>query len=148
MKKINAETIVGIIMLTVFIIFAYLAIKQGMAEMSGSNYYSVTAEFDSVSGLRPGASVEISGVGVGKVERIELDKKRYMAKVYLQINAHAKLSDDTVASIRTSGIIGDKFIELLQGNSKKLLADGGVIRKTKSATNLEELIGEYIQGQV
>jgi len=148
MKKINADTIVGIVMLAGLMCLAYLGVTKALAEMSGSNYYFITAEFDSVSGLRPGASVDLAGVKSGKVERIVLDQKRYMAKVCLQIRVCTSLPDDTVASIRSSGIVGDKFIELHQGNSGKLLSNGGVIKKTRAAIDLEELIGEYIQGQV
>ncbi len=148
MKKINGELIVGIFVLIGLMCLAYLGVTKALAEMSGSNYYFVTAEFYSVSGLRPGASVDIAGVSTGEVKRIVLDQKRYLARVYLQINVRTPLPDDTVASIRSSGIVGDKFVELHQGNSGILLANGGKIAKTRSAIDLEELISEYIQGQV
>jgi phospholipid/cholesterol/gamma-HCH transport system substrate-binding protein len=86
---------------------------------------------------------------VGKVGRIILDPKNgSRARVYLQINGGVKLQDDVIAAVRTSGIIGDKFIQVKPGGSDKLLADGGRIRETESAVDLEELLSKYIHGQV
>lgn len=147
--KVNTETIVGIFVLAGLICLAYLSIRLGKMEILGGNYYELTADFDSVSGLRSGASVEIAGVDVGRVDRIKLDVKRgYMAKVYLRIKSGIKLTDDTIASVRTRGIIGDKFILLQPGGSEKLLANGGKIRDTESAIDLEQIVSEYIQGKV
>ncbi len=149
MKKISIETIVGIFMLTGLIYLGCISIKFGKTEVLGGSYYELTADFDSVSGLQSGASVEIAGVDVGRVDRIRLDIKRgYIAKVYLQIKSGIKLSDDTIASVRTRGIIGDKFIMLQPGGSETLLANGGKIRDTESAVDLEQIISEYIQGKV
>ncbi len=86
---------------------------------------------------------------VGQVGRIILDPKNdSKARVYLLIRKGVKLQDDVIAGVRTSGIIGDKFIQLKPGGSDKLLADGGRIRETESAVDLEELLSKYIHGQV
>jgi phospholipid/cholesterol/gamma-HCH transport system substrate-binding protein len=128
---------------------AYLSIKLGKMEFFGGNYYSVHADFDSVSGLKNGASVEIAGVEVGRVERIILEpKENDRAKVYLKIRSGVKLTDDVIAAVRTRGIIGDKFIQLKPGGSEKILASGGRIRETESAVDLEELVSKYIHGKV
>ncbi|HEX2769206.1 MAG TPA: MlaD family protein, partial [Geobacteraceae bacterium] len=88
-------------------------------------------------------------VGVGKVGRIILDPKSgNKARVYLQIRGGVKLQDDVIAAVRTSGIIGDKFIQVKPGGSDKLLGDGGRIRETESAMDLEEELSKYIHGQV
>ena len=149
MKRATLETIVGIFVFIGLLCLAYLSIKLGKMELFGGDYYKVYADFDSVSGLKSGAEVEVAGVGVGKVGRIILDPKNgSRARVYLQIKGGVKLQDDVIAAVRTSGIIGDKFIQVKPGGSDKLLADGGRIRETESAVDLEELLSKYIHGQV
>jgi phospholipid/cholesterol/gamma-HCH transport system substrate-binding protein len=149
MKRAGLETVVGVFVLVGLLCLAYLSIKLGKMELLGGDYYEISAEFSSVSGLKKGASVEIAGVEVGRVDRITLDPARgYRAKVSLRINPGTKLSDDTIASVRTRGIIGDKFILLKPGGSDTMLANGGRIRDTESAVDLEQLISEYIHGKV
>jgi len=149
MKKASLETIVGIFVLIGLVCLAYLSINLGKMEIFGGDHYQVYADFDSVSGLKTGAFVEVAGVQVGKVSRIILDPRSGdKARVYMQIQGGTKLQDDVIASVRTSGIIGDKFIQLKPGGSDKLIADGGRIRDTEASVNLEELISKYIHGQV
>lgn len=149
MKRVTLELVVGIFVLVGVLCLAYLSIKLGKMELVGGNHYEVYGEFDSVSGLKNGASVEIAGVEIGRVERILLDPKYSdRARVYLRINEGVKLQDDVIASVRTRGIIGDKFIKLKAGGSEKLLANNGRIRETESAVDLEELLSKYIHGKV
>ncbi len=148
MKRATLETIVGIFVLIGIICLAYLSIKLGKMELFGGDYYQVVAEFDTVSGLKNGASVEIAGVEVGRVAQIVLDPKSDMAKVFLQIQRGTKLSEDVIASVRTRGIIGDKFVKLSPGGSDKYLAPGGKIRSTESSIDIEEMISHYIQGKI
>ena len=149
MKRVTLETIVGIFVLFGILCLAYLSIKLGKIELLGGDNYEVYAQFDSVSGLKSGASVEIAGVEVGRVDRIILDPKSgSQARIYLRLRSGIKLSDDVIASVRTRGIIGDKFILLKPGGSDKLLAAGGRIRETESAVDLEDLVSKFIHGQV
>lgn len=149
MKRAGLETIVGVFVLVGILCLAYLSIKLGKMEILGGNNFEINAEFNSVSGLKEGASVEIAGVEVGRVSSIVLEpEKGYMARVTMIIQSGLKLSDDTIASVRTSGIIGDKFILLKPGGSETYLKPGGVIRDTESAVDLEQLISEYIHGKV
>jgi len=148
MKRAAMETVVGIFVLIGLLCLAYLSIKLGKMELFGGDYYQVQAEFDSVSGLKNGASVEIAGVEVGRVGRILFDPKSDMAKVYLQIKLGTKLSDDVIASVRTRGIIGDKFVKLSPGGSDKFILPGGNIRNTESSIDIEEMISHYIQGKI
>ena len=148
MKRLKLELIVGLFVLAGILCLSWLSIKLGKMEVLGGNYYQVTAEFDSISGLRQGASVEMAGVAVGQVARIELDQKTARAKVFLKIRDGVKLRDDTIASIRTRGIIGDKFVMLSPGGSDTMLANNGVIHDTESAVDLEDLLSKYIHGKV
>lgn len=149
MEKARLEIIVGIFVLVGILCLAYLSINLGKLELIGGDYYEVSANFDSISGLRSGASVEIAGVEVGRVDRIVLDPKAgYTAKVTLKINSGIELQDDVIASVRTRGMIGDKFIQLKPGGSDRLLKDGGRIREAESAVDFESLISKFIHGKV
>ena len=106
------------------------------------------ALFTSVSGLKQGASVEIAGVPVGRVTHIGLDLKSEMAVVELTLKPEIQLNDDVMASIKTSGLIGDKFIKLTPGSSGTLLAPGGTIMDTQSAIDIEDLIEKYVFGKI
>jgi phospholipid/cholesterol/gamma-HCH transport system substrate-binding protein len=144
MKKINLELIVGSFLLAGFISFSWLAVKMGDIDPFANETYPVTARFTSISGLKKGSTIELAGVVIGKVERIELDAGEYEAVVHLSIDKKVELTDDTIASIRTSGIIGDKFIKLTPGGSDILLEAGDEIDETESAISLEELVSKYI----
>lgn len=149
MKRVTLELVVGIFVLFGIICLSYLSVKLGKMELFGGDYYRVSADFDSVSGLKDGSSVEIAGVVVGRVDRIALDPEYGdRARVQILIRRGVKIQDDVIASVRTRGIIGDKFIQLKPGGSEKLLANGGRIRETESAVDLEELLSKYIHGQV
>ena len=149
MNMAKLEMTVGIFMLAGILCLGYISIKLGKMELMGGNYYTVSAEFDSVSGLKPGARVEVAGVEIGKVDRISLDTKSGdRAVTHLKIKTGIKISDDVIASVRTSGIIGDKFIKLKPGGSDKFLSDNGKIRETESAIDIEELVSKFIHGKV
>lgn len=147
MNSPKLELTVGIFMLIGIICLAYLSIKLGKMELIGGNNYRITARFDSVSGLKSGARVELAGVEIGAVERIGLGEND-MAEVTLRIRDGIKITDDVIASVRTSGIIGDKFIKLKPGGSDRFLKDGGKIRETESAVDIEELVSKFIHGKV
>jgi len=146
MKKTSIEAAVGIFMLIGIVCVGYLSIRLGKMEWGGDRFYPVFARFQSVSGLIAGAHVELAGVHIGKVDSIALDPKRLVAVVELKIQKSLKLSDDVIASVRTSGLIGDKYIELVPGNSDNILKPGGLITETESAVNLESLISKYVFG--
>jgi phospholipid/cholesterol/gamma-HCH transport system substrate-binding protein len=148
MKKGNLELVVGIFMLIGIVCLGYLSIKLGKMEFFGGDTYTVYAEFDSVSGLKQGASVEIAGVEVGRVDRIVFIPDKGVARVTLKLNSGVKLQDDVIAAVRTRGIIGDKFIKLKPGGSDRLVAAGGRIRDTESSVDIEELLSKYIHGKV
>lgn len=148
MKRATLETIVGVFVLIGILCLAYLSINLGKIEVFGGDYYQVQADFDTVSGLKNGASVEIAGVEVGRVGRILIEPKSDMARVYMQIKPGIKLSDDVIASVRTRGIIGDKFVKLSPGGSDNFIPPGGKIRSTESSIDIEEMISHYIQGKI
>ena len=144
MKKINLEMIVGVFLLAGFISFAWLAVKMGDINPFANETYPVTARFTSISGLKAGSTIELAGVIVGKVSSIELDTGDYEAVVHLSIDKQVELQDDSIASIRTAGIIGDKYIKLSPGGSDIILEAGDEIEETEPSISLEELVSKYI----
>lgn len=148
MGRLNIEVLVGLFVLIGIAALAYLSIKLGKLEVLGSSGYTVTAEFDSVGGLKKGASVEIAGVEVGRVTGISLDNEEYRAVVTMRIRPGVKLQEDAIASIKTKGLIGEKYVAISPGASETLIEDGGKIRETTSPVEIEELLGRYIFGSV
>jgi phospholipid/cholesterol/gamma-HCH transport system substrate-binding protein len=144
MKKMNLEMIVGLFLLAGFASFSWLAVKMGDISFFMEESYPVTARFISISGLKEGAVVELAGVKVGKVSSISLDGSEYEAVVELDINDEVKLQDDSIASIRTAGIIGDRYIKLTPGGSEDYVSPGGEIVETESSISLEELVSKYL----
>jgi phospholipid/cholesterol/gamma-HCH transport system substrate-binding protein len=146
MKKASIETAVGLFVLIGILCVGYLTVKLGKMEILGKDYYSVDAQFDSVTGLKVGANVEMAGVPIGQVEAIALDPERQVAHVRLKIQSSVVLTDDTIASVKTAGMIGDKYIKLSPGGSDLILKSGDTIIETESALDLEELISKYVFG--
>lgn len=143
-KNTNIEIGVGIFMVLGLVAITFIAIRLGDVGILDDNSYQVIARFTSASGLREGSYVEAAGVRVGNIAAIEFDTEQYYAVVTMNINESVRISEDAIASVRTAGIIGDKFIQITQGGSETYLSDGMEIFDTEPAINLEELIGKYI----
>jgi phospholipid/cholesterol/gamma-HCH transport system substrate-binding protein len=148
MQKSSIEIAVGIFFFIGILCVGYLTIKLGKMEIIGDQHYYLDAEFESVTGLKVGSRVELAGVPVGKVDVIRLEPSRQMAVVRLRIQRTVELTDDVIASVKTAGLIGDKFIKLSPGGSDIVLQDGDIITETESALDLEELISKYVFGGV
>ncbi len=148
MKKINVDFVVGLFLIGGFLSFVYISLQLGeFSVFSLEKNYTLEASFDGVSGLKHGATVEIAGVIVGKVYSIDLaDNDR--AKVTMLINKGVGITEDAIASIKTQGIIGEKYIKITQGGSDILLGSNEEIFETESALDIEELVSKYIFGKV
>ena len=148
MKKYSLETYVGIFVFIGLVCVTYLTVKLGKMEVLGSDHYMLKARFTSIAGLRPGSFVEMAGVRIGKVDQITLDQEDQVAVVELKIQKDIIIGDDAIASIKTSGLIGDKYINIDPGGSGEVLGPGDTIIETESAVDLEELISKYVFGSV
>lgn len=146
MEKAKLEIMVGFFVLAGIICLGYLSIKLGKLELVGGDVYEVDAQFNTASGLKAGSTVEIAGVEVGRVRGITLNQDRAMVK--LAVNNTVKLYTDTIASIKTRGIIGEKFLALSPGGGGDPLKPGETIRDTESGLDLEELVSQYVHGKV
>ncbi len=142
--KQHTELLVGIFMLAGIIAITFLALRMGDIGLFNNNEYVVQAKFTSASGLREGAYVEMAGVTVGKVKKIKFNPEDYLAVVYISLPKTISVPDDSIASIRTAGIIGDKFIKISAGGSDTNIEAGMEIVETEPSINLEELISKYI----
>ncbi len=146
MRRDRLEMLVGIFVLVGLAALAFLSIKLGKLEVIGNTGYNVQAEFSNIGGLKAGATVEIAGVDVGRVTNITL--KDYQALVVMRMKQNVKISDDSIASIKTKGLIGEKYVSLSPGGSDKMMAAGGTLHETESAIDFESLIANYIFGKV
>ena len=122
----------------------FLALKVGNLVSFGSgDGYRLEARFDNIGGLKVRAPAKAAGVVVGRVERIKLDPATYQAVVTIKIDRGFEFTADTIASILTSGLLGEVYIGLDAGGDTKMLPDGGKLTKTQSAVILEKLIGQF-----
>ncbi len=138
---------VGAFVLAGLVALAWLALKIGGGALVGGDTVLVRARFNNLGGLAPGASVMVSGVVVGRVERVELDE-RFAAIATLRVRRDLALPADTMASIRSSGLIGEKFVALSPGADDETLRPGDLITDTESAVDLESLISRFAFGGV
>jgi phospholipid/cholesterol/gamma-HCH transport system substrate-binding protein len=144
-RKFGVET-VGVFIVVGIACLVWLSLRLGKVEIGGGNRFPVTAEFASVAGLRVGGTVEIAGVQVGSIESIGM--KDFKAVVRMRVRGGIGLPEDSIASVRTRGLIGDKYISLSPGASERLIPAGGKIIETEGALDLEALIGQFIHGSV
>jgi phospholipid/cholesterol/gamma-HCH transport system substrate-binding protein len=148
MKKTSLELGVGIFVLIGILCVGYLTIRLGKMELLGDEHYYLKARFLSVAGLKKGAQVVIAGVAVGQVDEISLDPEEQVAIVRMKILREVVLTDDVIASVKTAGLIGDKYIKLSPGGSDDILNDGDLITETESALDIEELVGKFAFGDL
>lgn len=146
MKKFDVEIAVGIFVFLGLLCLAYISVKLGKINLLGNDYYSVKTVFSSVKGLKKDTVVEIAGVEVGKVDAIKLID--YEAVVTLLIREDIELQEDAIASIRTKGLLGEKYVEIEPGGSDELIQPGGTLHDTEPPIDLEKLIGNIVFGKV
>jgi phospholipid/cholesterol/gamma-HCH transport system substrate-binding protein len=146
MKRFDLQLTVGLFIIAGIICLGYLSIKLARMEVLGEKGYEVYALFSNSGGLKTGSSIVIAGVEVGRVKTITLED--YQARVVLNIPQHVKIQEDAIASIKTKGLIGEKYIEITPGGSEEIVPPGGRIRETQPAVDLEELISNFVFGKI
>jgi phospholipid/cholesterol/gamma-HCH transport system substrate-binding protein len=146
MKKFDLEFAVGLFMIIGILCLGYISVKLGKMEILGDKGYEIEAVFSNSGGLKTGSSVVIAGVDVGRVKDVRLDD--YQARIVLNLPFTVKIQEDAIASIKTKGLIGEKFVEITPGGADELVEPGGRIRDTQSAVDFEELISNYVFGKI
>jgi phospholipid/cholesterol/gamma-HCH transport system substrate-binding protein len=147
MKQSNIELSVGTFVVLGIAAIVWFAVRAGAGVTVGGSTYEVNARFTNIGGLKPGSQVFIAGVPVGHVEKIDLDSQ-YAAIVHLNVKQDVRLPSDTIASIKTSGLIGDKYVALAPGADSRNLPPNGTITDTESAMDLESIISRFAFGNV
>ena len=148
MKKYSKETVVGIFVVIGLACIGYMTVKLGNVGFLGENTYSLFAKFNTVTGLRVGNPVNMLGLEIGRVEKFSIDQENQVVKVQFKINKGIEIYDDAIASIKTEGLIGDKYVAIDPGGGGDLLANGDTITDTNSPTDIMDLISKYAFGDV
>jgi phospholipid/cholesterol/gamma-HCH transport system substrate-binding protein len=148
MKKYSKETIVGVFVVIGLLCIGYMTIKLGNVGFLGENSYTLHAKFSSVTGLRVGNPVQMLGLEIGRVSKFTMDQENQLAIVDFKINKDIEIFDDAIASIKTEGLIGDKYISIDAGGGGDLLAPGDYITDTQSPTDIMDLVSKYAFGDV
>ena len=148
MKKYSHETIVGVFVVLGLIGIYVMAVKLGNVTLVGEDTNTFYAPFSTVSGLREGNAVEMLGMEIGRVAGFRMDQEKLQAIVTLEVDKEIEIFDDAIVSIKTAGLIGDKYINLDPGGGGDPLADGDTIIETESPIDLNDLISKYAFGDV
>jgi phospholipid/cholesterol/gamma-HCH transport system substrate-binding protein len=148
MKKYSKETVVGIFVVIGLACIGYMTVQLGNVGFFGDNTYSLYAKFNTVTGLRVGNPVNMLGLEIGRVERFTIDQENQVVKVQFKINKGIEIFDDAIASIKTEGLIGDKYVAIDPGGGGDLLANGDTITDTNSPTDIMDLVSKYAFGDV
>ncbi len=137
------EMTVGVFVFLGLVAIAWLALKVGQVGGIGESGYTLTANFNDAGGVRKGSDIMMAGVTVGRVDDVKLTNNDH-ATMILRIHEGVAISEDAFASVRTKGIIGDRYVRITQGMEEAHLVAGSEIEETESAINIEDLISKYI----
>lgn len=148
MKKNTYESIAGFFVFAGLVILVYMTVKLGDVSLFDKNTKTLTARFNTVTGLRAGNPIEMYGIKIGSVADLTIDDTVQMARVTMEIKKGTEVYSDAIASIKTAGLIGDKFINIDPGGSGEILENNGVIINTESPVDIGDLIGKYAFGSV
>ncbi|ADU61744.1 MAG: outer membrane lipid asymmetry maintenance protein MlaD [Pseudodesulfovibrio sp.] len=148
MFKLKKETAVGLFVLVGLIAVGYMSVKLGKVQLFTDKYYSLHANFSDVSGLKANAPVQMFGVDIGFVKTITLDQDKGVARVSMMIEKQVALTDDAIVSVKTNGLIGDKYIKIAPGGVGDPVKPDDTLFDTNPAIDLEDLISKFAFGKV
>ena len=148
MQKYSKETLVGIFVLVGLACIGYMTVNLGDVSLFQDDTYPLTARFSKVTGLRNGSIVNMLGLEIGRVGKLSIDQEKQQAVVEMRIQKGVKIYDDAIASIKTEGIIGDRYVSIDAGGGGTLLKAGDAIVETESPADLMDLVSKYAFGDV
>ena len=145
MGRSKNDVWVGLFVLLGALAVLFLALKSAnLLQWNFSHDYQVSAKFDNIGGLKPGAAVKSAGVVVGRVKAIDFDGESFQARVTLALESRHQFPKDSSLSILTSGLLGEQYVGIVPGADEKNLAQGDRIGSTQSAVVLENLISQFL----
>lgn len=144
MKESHIEIIVGLFVSFGLACMAYISINLGQVDFFDTGYYPISATFSSATGLKEDTNIEIAGVRIGKIKSVAL--KNYEAVVTMLIDRDVKIQDDAIASVRTKGILGEQYIEILPGGSDVILGPGDALFDTEPPFDLMSALKNFVVG--
>lgn len=149
MAQRTTEIIVGLFMIAGFAALLFLALQvSGLSLKPAGDTYIVYADFNDAGSLAPRGKVSMAGVSIGRIRDITLNPKTFQARVAIEIDsAYSSIPADSSAVIRTSGLLGDQYIDISVGADMDSLSDGDDFYETQSAMNLERLITNFASGR-
>ncbi len=148
MKKYSKETVVGIFMFFGLLCISYMTVKLGNVSLFGDNTYSLFGHFNKVTGLKVGNQVNMLGLDIGRIAGFSMDQEAQVAIVEFRIKKGIKIYDDAIASIKTEGLMGDKYVDIDAGGGGEQLKPGETITETESPVEIQEIISKYAFGDV
>lgn len=148
MQKYSKESVVGIFVLIGMACIGYMTITLGDLGLFEDNSYPLTARFTQVTGLRSGSVVNMLGIEVGRVGKMTMDQDKQLAVVELRIQKGVKVYDDAIASIKTEGLIGDRYVSIDAGGSGAELKPGDTITETEAPADIMDMVSKYAFGDV
>jgi phospholipid/cholesterol/gamma-HCH transport system substrate-binding protein len=148
MQKYSKESVVGLFVLIGLACIGYMTIKLGDLGLFEDNTYPLTARFTQVTGLRSGSVVNMLGIEVGRVGQMTMDQDKQLAVVELRIRKGVKVYDDAIASIKTEGLIGDRYVSIDAGGSGAELKPGDTITETEAPADIMDMVSKYAFGDV
>lgn len=143
MKHNIVETLIGAAVIFIAVFF-FVYMYNVSNQSKGKDGYILNAHFESIEGIVKGSDVKMSGIKIGYVDSIELDGATFLANVKLQIDKSYEIPDDSRAIVTSSGLIGNRFINIVPGGADELLQNNSNIKFTQSALNLEDLISKLM----
>lgn len=142
MKRSVIETVLGAVVL--FLAMFFLVFSYKTSNISSVEGYNLVADFSTIGGLKAGDPVQISGVKIGNVKKVDLNPESFLARVTMTVRSDVKLPDDTAALISSESLLGGRFLALEPGASETMMKPGARVPFTQSPQNLEELLGKFI----
>jgi phospholipid/cholesterol/gamma-HCH transport system substrate-binding protein len=135
----SREARVGIFVLLGLLILTYFTFRVSKWGLIAERGYKLTVDFETAAGLEPKGDVKMAGVPIGKVEDIQLVGNR--ARLVMRVRPGVRIPVDSVASIQTQGLLGEKYVEILPGKDpQRMLPPGGQVTNTLSPTNLDAIV--------
>ena len=148
MQKYSKESVVGVFVLIGLACIGYMTIQLGDLGLFEDDTYSLTARFTRVTGLRSGSVVNMLGLEVGRVGKMTMDQDKQLAVVELRIRKGVRVYEDAIASIRTEGLIGDRYVSIDAGGSGGELKPGDSITETEAPADIMDMVSKYAFGDI